>query len=76
MFEYCPQGKVWLDGEASFTNHPFLRKQEEFVNGLFALYWHGVTDIIAVGHNKLPAAAEFTPLKVGRGWRVGDRYHG
>lgn len=53
-----------------------LRKQEEFMNGLFLLYWDGVTDLIAVGHNKLPATAEFAPLKVGCSLEVSNRYHG
>ena len=57
----------------SFANHLLLlRKQEEFMNGLFLLYWDGVTDLIAVGHNELPANAEFAPLKVGYGQRVSD----
>lgn len=58
---------------SSFVDQPLLpRRQEEFVNGLFALYWDGVTDVIAVGHNKFPTAAEFTPMKVHCSWRVGD----
>ena len=52
-------------GRASFTNHLLIRKQEEFVNGLFALYWNGVADVITAGHNKLPTDVEFTPFKVG-----------
>jgi len=35
------------------------------MNGLLLLYWGGVTDIVTVGRNKLPATAEFTPFKVG-----------
>ena len=38
------------------------------MSGLFSLYWDGVTDIIAAGHNKVPMDAEFAPLKVGWGW--------
>jgi len=45
------------------------------MSGLFQLYWDGVTDIIAVGHNKLPAA-EFAPLKVGRSQGDSGQYHG
>jgi hypothetical protein len=48
----------------SITHQSPLRKQEEFVKGLFALYWNGVADTINVGHNKLPADAKFTPLEV------------
>ena len=49
-----------------FAKHLLLlRKQEEFMNGLSLLYWDGVTDLIAVGHNKFPTTAKFAPLKVG-----------
>ena len=57
------------------ANHSALRKQEELVNGLFALYWNGVTDIIALGHHKLPADAKFTPFKVGCSPRANDWYY-
>ena len=66
LFEYCPQGGGCV-GDSRDIYQPllFLRKQEEFMNGLFLLYWDGVTDVIAIGHNKLPATAEFVPLEVG-----------
>jgi len=62
--------------QAPCANHLFLRKQEEFVNGLAALFGEGVTDVIAVGHNRLPADPKFTPFKVGCSSTVGDLYHG
>lgn len=45
------------------------------MSGLTALFWDGVTDIIAVGHNKLSSDAKFTPFKVGYSSRVDDLYY-
>ena len=45
------------------------------MKGLTALFRDGVTDVIAVGHNRLPADSKFTPFKVGCGSRVGDLYY-
>ena len=59
-------------GLPPFANRLLLRKQEEFVNGLFALYWDGVTDTITAGHHKIPADAKFTPFTVGFGLVVCD----
>ena len=57
--------------------HQFiLRKQEEFAKGLFALYWDGVTNIINVGHNKIPADTKFTPFEVSRASKANYRYSG
>ena len=55
-----------------YQKFTLLRQQEEFVNGLHLLYWDGVTDIIALGHNKLPVTAEFAPFKVGCSCSVSD----
>ena len=46
------------------THQSLVREQEEFVKGLFALYWSGETDVINGGHRKLPEDVRFAPLEV------------